>query len=101
MGCVAREISIGIISMGMSDVKQEKRYQRAIDWKAVGERLRALRGAMTQAQFAKHIGASQGYLSHLEHGEKEIGPEILLRISQLCDKSMEWILTGHERALRK
>jgi hypothetical protein len=33
--------------------------------------------------------------------EKEIGPEILLRISQLCDTSMEWILTGSERGPRK
>jgi transcriptional regulator with XRE-family HTH domain len=87
--------------MGMTYVKQEKRHQRAIDWKAVGERLKALRGGITQAQFAKQIGASQGYVSHLERGEKEIGPEILLRISQLSDRSMEWILTGHERVSRK
>jgi len=84
--------------MGMSPVKQEKRRQRAINWRAVGQRLRELRGDMTQAQFAKRVGVSQGYLSHLERGEKEIGPEILLRISQLCDRSMEWILTGSERA---
>jgi transcriptional regulator with XRE-family HTH domain len=87
--------------MGISKVKQEKRDQRTINWKAVGQRLRALRGDMTQAQFAKRVGASQGYLSHLERGEKEIGPEILLRISQLCDRSMEWMLTGSERVPRK
>jgi len=84
--------------MGMLPVKQEKRRQRTINWRAVGQRLRALRGDMTQAQFAKRVGVSQGYLSHLERGEKEIGPEILLRISQLCDRSMEWILTGSERS---
>jgi len=81
----------------MSTVKQEKRHQRVINWTAVGERLRSLRGDMTQAHFAKRVGVSQGYLSHLERGEKEIGPEILLRISRLCDRSMEWILTGSER----
>ena len=83
--------------MGIYKVKQEKGQQRNINWEAVGQRLRTLRGDMTQAQFAKRIGASQGYLSHLERGEKEIGPEILLRISQICDRSMEWILTGSER----
>ena len=29
-----------------------------------------------------------------EHGEVEIGSDILLRMSRVCGKSMEWLLTG-------
>jgi len=31
-----------------------------------------------------------------ERGEREIGPEILLRLSRLSGKSIEWLLTGVE-----
>jgi len=67
----------------------------AIDWKAVGRRLRELRGFdTTQVEFAERIGVSQGYLSSSERGEREIGPEVLLRISHECGKSIDWLLTG-------
>ena len=49
---------------------------------------------MTQEEFARRIRVSQGYLSMMEHGEVEIGAEVLLRISQAFGKSMEWLLTG-------
>ena len=51
---------------------------------------------MTQDGFARRIGVSQGYLSMMEHGEVEIGAEILLRISREFGKSMEWLLTGED-----
>jgi transcriptional regulator with XRE-family HTH domain len=67
----------------------------SIDWKTVGRRLRELRGFdVTQADFARRIGVSQGYLSSAERGRTEIGPEILLRISREYGKSIEWLLTG-------
>ncbi len=66
-----------------------------IDWNTVGRRLRELRGYdLTQAEFAEQIGVSQGYLSSAERGQREIGAEVLLRISYVCDKSIEWLLTG-------
>jgi transcriptional regulator with XRE-family HTH domain len=49
---------------------------------------------MSQAEFARRIGVSQGHFSHVERGEKEIGAEILLRIRQEFGKSIEWLLTG-------
>ena len=67
-----------------------------ISWKAVGRRIRELRGIdITQEDFARRIGVSQGYLSSIEHGKKEVGAEILLRISREFGKSLEWLLTGH------
>lgn len=66
-----------------------------VDWKAVGRRIRELRGFdTTQVEFAKRIGISQNYLSAMEHGKVQIGAEILLRISQEFGKSVEWLLTG-------
>ncbi len=49
---------------------------------------------MTQADLAHRLGVSQGYLSTLEHGQGEIGAEVLLAISREFRKSIEWLLTG-------
>ena len=69
----------------------------SVDWKAVGRRIRELRGFdVTQADLAKRIGVSQGYLSTVEHGQGEIGGEVLLSISREFRKSIEWLLTGEE-----
>jgi transcriptional regulator with XRE-family HTH domain len=67
----------------------------AIDWSAVGRRLRELRGFdTTQDDFAGALGISQGQLSRYEKGDSEIGAEVLLRISRRYGKSIEWVLTG-------
>ena len=69
----------------------------AVDWKAVGRRLRELRGFdMNQAEFARQVGISQSQLSRYEKGDSEIGGEVLLRISQKFARSIEWLLTGKE-----
>ena len=77
----------------MSREKQPARI--IIEWKAVGRRIRELRGFdMTQDDFAKRIGVSQNYLSMMENGKVQIGAEILLNISRQFGKSLEWLLTG-------
>jgi transcriptional regulator with XRE-family HTH domain len=66
-----------------------------VDWKAVGRRIRELRGFdLKQKEFARRIGISQGYLSDMERGKKEIGAEVLLWVSRETGKSIEWLLTG-------
>lgn len=66
-----------------------------MEWKAVGRRIRELRGFdLTQEEFAQRIGISQNYLSTMERGNVQIGSEILLRISREFGKSIEWLLTG-------
>jgi transcriptional regulator with XRE-family HTH domain len=77
--------------------KHLKSEAYAIDWIAVGRRIRGLRGFdMTQADFASRIGVSQSYLSAVERGRNEIGAEVLLAIGREFDKSLEWLLTGEE-----
>jgi transcriptional regulator with XRE-family HTH domain len=69
-----------------------------INWKAVGRRVRELRGlGANQADFALEIGISQGQLSRYEKGTSEIGAEALLRLARKSGKSIEWFLTGIER----
>jgi transcriptional regulator with XRE-family HTH domain len=69
----------------------------SVDWNAVGRRIRGLRGFdMTQAELAVRIGVSQGYLSTVEHGQGEVGAEVLLAIGREFRKSVEWLLTGEE-----
>jgi transcriptional regulator with XRE-family HTH domain len=78
-------------------MKHSKGKDRAIDWCAVGRRVRELRGFdVTQAEFASRIGVSQSYLSAVEHGRNEVGAEVLLGISRESGKSIEWLLTGDE-----
>ena len=70
----------------------------SVDWKAVGRRIRELRGFdMTQADLAHRIGVSQGYLSTVEHGQGEIGGEVLLALGREFKRSVEWLLTGKEQ----
>ena len=69
-----------------------------ITWTAVGRRVRELRGFDTkQAELARRIGVSQGYLSLLERGEVQSGAEVLLAISREFGKSVDWLLTGEEK----
>jgi transcriptional regulator with XRE-family HTH domain len=76
-------------------MSREKSRRIAVEWHAVGRRIRELRGFdMTQEELAERLGVSQGYLSTIERGKREIGGGILLAISQEFGKSMEWLLTG-------
>ena len=74
------------------------RQKDRIDLRAIGRRIRELRGfEMTQADFAHRIGVSQGYLSALENGEKEPGAAVLLAITKEFGKSVDWLLTGEKQ----
>jgi transcriptional regulator with XRE-family HTH domain len=65
------------------------------DWRAVGRRIRELRGFdITQTEVVHRIGVTQRHLSALERGDKEAGAAVLLAISQEFGKSVDWLLTG-------
>jgi DNA-binding XRE family transcriptional regulator len=95
---------LGLISIGIFYIctyimsrKNMRTKVVSVDWKVVGRRIRELRGFdMTQADLARRIGVSQGYLSTVENGQGEIGAEVLLALSREFDKSLEWLLTGEE-----
>ena len=78
-----------------SKILMTRRKKSSIDWKAVGRRLRELRGFdINQKEFARYMAVSQAQLSRYEKGDSEINAEALLKISQKFGKSMEWLLIG-------
>jgi len=64
------------------------------DLRAIGGRIRELRGAMLQEELAEFLGISQGQLSRIERGKLGPTAEILLRLVEKCGRSSDWILTG-------
>lgn len=79
--------------------KPKSTRQIEVDWKAVGRRVRELRGFYTkQSELADAIGVAQSHISAIERGGKEMGPAILLRLARYYRRSIEWILTGSDEA---
>jgi transcriptional regulator with XRE-family HTH domain len=82
-------------------MKQSRRTRPGkpeLDLRAVGRRIRELRGFdMTQQEFARRIGIAQSHLSALEHGHREPGASVLLAISREFGKTVDWLLTGEPR----
>ncbi len=62
----------------------------------IGKRLKILREklGLSQSEFAKKIGTSQGYLSELERNLKKPGSDLLLSLKRLFNVSTDWLLTG-------
>lgn len=68
----------------------------------VGERLKELRGNLSQEEFAKKIGISFRTLQRYEVGERIPHPHVLSKIAEKFDTTVDWILTGNlniEKAL--
>ena len=71
--------------------------EAASDLKAVGRRLRELRGFdMTQEEFAKRLGISQSQLSKYERGLAAPAADVLVRIKQRFRVNIDWLLTGEK-----
>lgn len=66
--------------------------------KAIGRRLRLLRGEMTQAKFAEILGTNQAMLSRYESGSVEAPRAILEKAADHAGTSLEWILLGQAEA---
>ena len=60
-------------------------------------RIREIRGFYrTQKEFAKLLGVSQATVSKLEKGLVLPSSEVLLRLSEISKKSVDWILKGDQ-----
>ena len=68
----------------------------AIDYKALGSKIRHVRGAATQADFAKEFGITRAEVSKIERGEGRPTAELLYNICLKHHLSIEWMLSGHE-----
>lgn len=65
----------------------------------MGKRVEQTRGALTQKEFGKIVGVSQGNIAKIEHGMVPRA-NILLRIAQVGGASVEGLLEG-EKAKKK
>jgi len=69
-------------------------YPDALDFKAVGARLKELRANTTQVKWAQMAGVDQGYVSQTETGKIKPSLKYLARVSAIAGCNIHWILTG-------
>lgn len=60
----------------------------------VGERLKKIRGDLTQQEFANIFKVKQNYISRYEAGRIP-NPKLLLKIAEYGGVTVDWILTGN------
>jgi hypothetical protein len=63
------------------------------DYKAIGLRLREVRGNLSQTAFGDPLGYKYGYVRDCEHGKKP-SLEYLFLVSSHYGVSLEWLLKG-------
>jgi len=71
----------------------------AIDYKALGSKVKHVRGTATQADFARQFGITRAEVSKIERGEGRPTAELLYNICLRHHLSIEWMLSGHEPSL--
>lgn len=64
--------------------------------KELGERLRAVRGDLSQIDFATRLGADKNTVGRYERGERQPDSDYLVRIHSEFGISLDWLLTGQE-----
>jgi len=79
----------------MSSPKARGLKRDTPDLKALGRRLRELRGFdLTQEEFARELGISQSQLSKYERGVAAPPADILFLVKRRFRVSIDWLLTG-------
>jgi transcriptional regulator with XRE-family HTH domain len=79
----------------MSSSRKLSGEEVAVSMKALGRRIRQLRGfEVTQDEFAKKLGISQSQLSKYERGIVAPPADVLMRIKEEFRVSIDWLLTG-------
>jgi transcriptional regulator with XRE-family HTH domain len=79
----------------MSSSRPHTIKRDSLDLKALGRRLRELRGFdLTQGDFARQLETSQSQLSKYERGVAAPPADILFLVMQRFRVSIDWLLTG-------
>lgn len=65
-----------------------------LDRKKIGERIRACRGELSQKAFAAKLNFNQTYISQIELGSRKPSIDFLVKLSDLTDYSVDYILRG-------
>jgi len=62
--------------------------------KEIGDRVRQVRGRLTQQEFADKLQLSRSYISDVERGRSYPSIQFLAALAVTCDISLNWLLTG-------
>jgi len=86
-------------TLEMNKVKRQipgrpRRSQSELDPQALGQRVRRLRGAATQEEFALALNISQAQLSKYELGQSALPLSSLVKLAERSGRTTDWILTG-------
>jgi transcriptional regulator with XRE-family HTH domain len=66
------------------------------DLKDIGERIRELRGDVSQDEFAPQLGITQGQLSKIERGQAEPSVAVLVKLHERFNKTLDWLVLGRD-----
>lgn len=72
----------------------EGKAQSAHDLRGVGQRIRFLRGALSQAAFAAKVGVTRSALANYETGRTSPGPEVVKSIAGACGVGPSFLTDG-------
>jgi DNA-binding XRE family transcriptional regulator len=72
-------------------------HKPKLDLRALGSRVRALRGESLQEELAAYLHIRQGHLSKIETGKAAPTLEVLILLSDRFHKSIDWIVRGSPR----
>lgn len=65
-----------------------------IDYRAVGDRIKTLRGEESQSDFGKKFDKTYMDIGRIERGEVRPSVELLFNICMFYNKDMAWLLMG-------
>ncbi len=63
----------------------------------IGQRLRELRGIKTLSEFSEKLGAKAANISNIENERSGLSVELAIKITEVCQVSLDWLLTGEEK----
>ncbi len=66
---------------------------KAIDYKAMGQRVRAARKScgLSQETLGEMCGVSTAHIGHIERGTRIASLEVLFKLSSVLDVSLDWL----------
>ena len=80
-----------------------KAFDNSIDYKEIGTRIRIMRLklAVSQTECASKLGISQTHLSNIEHGRSGITLQMLCRVCDILQVSLDYLVRGAEKTDEK
>ncbi len=65
--------------------------------KEMGERLRQIRGDLSQQEFADSLSVSRAYISDVERGKTKPSLELLAEVAVKYHSDIHWLVTGEHQ----